>query len=368
VAGRISGLDIASFHPLLRNGRLGNHVVAGIMTGSIDHLRLAAFVRSRAGVPLQELQLNVRPLTGGLESAGVARVAASYVEGDSRRKSLVFVVKKLTGGGRREADALRLIGEQLDTVAPRLLHYETLPDEGGMLFLESVRRTRAWPWRDREARRKVVQRLAELHTIEWKKQPDSDWDYEKELTESAASTIGLLEQLPGGSEFAAIRRGVPAVRRVAGRLETIRRELLDEAPLGRTMIHGDAHPGNAMLRIRDRAEVPVLIDWGRTRIGSPLEDVSSWLQTLAFWEPEARRDHDEQLRNYLDARGLGRRIPAAIRRHYWMAAACNVLAGALRYHVATAMNTPDGSRQRIESLALSLDCLRMIRRADAVTA
>jgi hypothetical protein len=145
-------------------------------------------------------------------------------------------------------------------------------------------------------------------------------------------------------------------------------------PLGPAVVHGDAHPGNAVLRPGRAAPGaaagvgvrPVLLDWGRARLGSPLEDVSSWLQSLRYWEAEARRRHDRLLGRYLAARGLAGPPSRDVRDAYWLAAACNVLAGALRYHltVATGWGNPTPTR-RTGALRAARDCLRIIRRADA---
>jgi hypothetical protein len=114
------------------------------------------------------------------------------------------------------------------------------------------------------------------------------------------------------------------------------------------------------------AERVVLLDWGRARVGSPLEDVASWLQSLGFWEPEARRRHDTLLRRYLVARGLPRHLGPEVRDAYWLAAASNGLAGALRYHLAVidGWSQPTAAR-RAHSVRAAADWLRVIRRADA---
>jgi aminoglycoside phosphotransferase (APT) family kinase protein len=136
--------------------------------------------------------------------------------------------------------------------------------------------------------------------------------------------------------------------------------------LGSAVIHGDAHPGNVVLQGVPGGPRAVLLDWGRARLGSPLEDVSSWLQSLGLWEPEARRRHDTLLRRYLTGRGLPDRLDRPLRDAYWLAGACNVLAGALRYHLAIAGGWGNpGPRTRAESVRAARDCLRVVRRADA---
>lgn len=75
-------------------------------------------------------------------------------------------------------------------------------------------------------------------------------------------------------------------------MTAMRRELLTFLPFGKVAIHGDVHTGNVLVRRHPGGAEPVLIDWGRARGGSPLEDLSAWLQSLGYWEPQARRRHD----------------------------------------------------------------------------
>ena len=106
----------------------------------------------------------------------------------------------------------------------------------------------------------------------------------------------------------------------------------------------------------------VLLDWGRSRVGSPLEDVSSWLQSLGYWEPEGRRLHDSFLRRYLDLTGLP--FDRETRKAYWLAAASNALAGALRYHIAVMLDEAQSAMRRAAAEKAAADWLRVIRRAD----
>jgi aminoglycoside phosphotransferase (APT) family kinase protein len=146
----------------------------------------------------------------------------------------------------------------------------------------------------------------------------------------------------------------------------MRTHLLGFAPLPPALIHGDVHPGNVMVRRRGGKDVPVLLDWGRARIGSPLEDVTSWLQSLSYWEPLAMRRHDTLLAEYLVARRAPTGRDADLRRAYWLAAASNVLAGALRYHVHMSVSEEAGTAGRAAAaLRAARDALRIIRRADA---
>jgi len=108
----------------------------------------------------------------------------------------------------------------------------------------------------------------------------------------------------------------------------------------------------------------VLLDWGRARFGSPLEDVSSWLQSVGYWEPEVRRRHDTLLRSYLRARDLSDHLSPELRELYWMAAACNAMSGALRYHLAVMLDSTRSGEERSGAFCALQDSLRIIRRAD----
>ena len=74
---------------------------------------------------------------------------------------------------------------------------------------------------------------------------------------------------------------------------------------------------------------------------------------------------DTLLAEYLSARGMPPRHDDALRRAYWLAAASNVLAGALRYHVHMATSEEAGGAGRAAALQAAGDALRIIRRADA---
>jgi aminoglycoside phosphotransferase (APT) family kinase protein len=148
-------------------------------------------------------------------------------------------------------------------------------------------------------------------------------------------------------------------------LPQARLQLLSATPSDSTVLHGDVHSRNVILRAG--AEQPVLIDWGRARLGSELEDVSSWLHSLGTWVPEIRRSHDTLLRRYLAARGLPTALLRTVRDAYWLALASNSLAGALGYQLAVALDTVGRSpRERVDAVAALRQHLRVIRRADAV--
>ena len=149
------------------------------------------------------------------------------------------------------------------------------------------------------------------------------------------------------------------LERLLSSLPRLRRELFTAA--GTAVLHGDAHPGNVIVKgIRI-----ILLDWGRTRIGSPLEDVSSWVHSLGLWEPAARVKHDALLKRYLSARGHSSSgLSQSFRDACILAGACNALAGALRYHLAVIGDRESSDRQKWDSHRAAADWLRILRRAD----
>jgi hypothetical protein len=334
----------------------------------IESARVADFVSRSYAVESSEIHLDTRPLRGGLEAAGVERVVARFSHGYKRRTA-TFVVKRLDGPARREADLYREFLASEQTMAPRLLGIDQVGPETDYLYLEYVRRARAWPWRELSSATKVLGLLADLHArvpTPRTRAVLAAWDYEAELRRSALWTLGIFDQaVIAGADLGDLRRYGPPLRRLVLDLPQVRMQLLSATPSGPTILHGDVHSGNALLRAG--AEQPVLIDWGRARLGSELEDVSSWLHSLGTWEPEIHRRHDTLLRRYLAARGLPSVLLRTVRDAYWLALASNSLSGALGYHLAVALDTAGRSRrERVTAVAALRQHLRVIRRAVSV--
>ena len=314
-----------------------------------------------------ELHLEHRPLRGGLEAAGVTRLAVRYRDPDGKPRVHTMVVKRVAGSAIREARVYQALLSTGPAVAPRLLAAEDLEPGRAVLYLEALRPASRWPWREVAAAGAVLERAAFLHR--WKPSRDATadlslWDYEAELMASAERTLERLERL-GSRATPVFRRGMRWARRLVGALPAVRRQLLAYGPFGVSPIHGDLHSGNVILCRRGRRVEPVLLDWARARIGSPLEDVSSWLQSLGGWEPEARRRHDTLLKVYLAARGMDGRLGTDLREAYWLAGASNALAGALSYHLWV-MGHERSSPSRVAHASSSArEWLRILRRDDA---
>ena len=251
-----------------------------------------------------------------------------------------------------------------ESLAPRL-HGSQVTRDQAFLFLEWIHSSGEWPWRNGHETARVLRRLAMLHgSIPVESMPPEllAWDYESELADSAAATLEALKSLPRNRRFAPFRRSALALGRVIGALPTMRRQLLAEFP---AVIHGDAHSGNLRFRRNGRRRNPVLLDWGRTRRGSALEDVCSWLHSLALWEPEARRRHDSLLSGYLAARGSNLTLNRTVRDACWIASASNGLAGALRYYLGELQELPEDSPAYGVAAWSATHWLRIISRADA---
>ena len=367
---------------------------------------LRSFAARYCEVAPERVALSCESLEGGLESVVVTRADAHILaprgaedsddseDGrDGARESrerhcgqrrMAFVAKRIEGDPSREADVYEsVVQPRAAWAAPALLGVDRLAAPSGQascrLYLEWVQPLQYWPWKQSRQIQRVLELLARLHAVPSNAGPEADseadpgepevhavlgsWDYEAELAASAHSALRVLEQTRH-PDFARPRRSLPALRRVVAALPAMRRHLLGAAPLGTAILHGDVHSGNVLLRKQGGEERPLLIDWARARIGSPLEDVSSWLQSLGYWEPQARRLHDTLLAGYLAARGLrASRMDRALRDAYWLASASNILAGALVYYlnIAVHAHTP---REREGALHAIDDGLRIIRRAD----
>jgi hypothetical protein len=153
------------------------------------------------------------------------------------------------------------------------------------------------------------------------------------------------------------------LRRIVRALPAIRRRLLAGET---TVIHGDMHPGNVFVRSGNPDGEVVLIDWARARIGSPYEDVASWLHSLGCWEPQARRRHDTLMRAYLGARMIRRAFDADARVDYALASACNGVSGAIRYHLAVRGDPTATAPARYDSGRALIAWQRAVRRAAAL--
>jgi aminoglycoside phosphotransferase (APT) family kinase protein len=317
---------------------------------------VARFVARRWSVPDQAHSVQLQPLSGGLESpVALVRVAGGSADVPP------LVVKHLGGRMGREADVYELLWKHLpQPPAPRLFGVDSVGD-ARYLYMEAVGAVSAWPWVETSVTAAVCRSLAHLHDTATLPHDAFAWNYEQELAASAVETLALAVTARG-TDGARCWTRVGDLRRVVQALPVMRGLLLAS---GTAVIHGDVHPGNVIVRNAAATQV-VFIDWSRARVGSPFEDIASWLQSLGCWEPQARRRHDSLLRAYLTARRSPLALTADVRTHYWFASASNGLAGAIRYHLAV-LGDPASTEQRCYDARRALKAWRrVVRRAAAV--
>ncbi|MGE5488546.1 MAG: phosphotransferase [bacterium] len=317
-------------------------------------------------VPRDDLELRVTTVQGGLCSE-VYRVRVRFRDPEHKPRTASFIAKALAGRDEREAALYESVLASSEVqFAPRLLEVERIPAGGVRLYLEEIRSCQRWPWSDSTTLAMMMERLAQVHESLRPQQYGgalADWDYDAEVAASAAETLDTLRSAARDPAHARFRRFVGPARRLVECLGRMRRALVGSGRA--TVLHGDAHPGNVIVRLAGRARQAVLLDWARARLGSPLEDVSSWLQSLGFWEDAARRRHDMLLRRYLTARGLQDSIGPSLREAYWLARASNALAGAMRFHLLRMNDRDKPEWTRIQSADSAYDWGRSILRAHA---
>jgi aminoglycoside phosphotransferase (APT) family kinase protein len=312
-------------------------------------------------IPVEDLELSIEPITGGLESRVMRAAFRSPLTKDPRHRT--FVVKELRGLQRRETEVYReLWTRSTSPPAVRLLGIEVTED-ANYLYLEEATQQSRWPWRQTVISAAVCRALARLHDSE-QFHPETliNWDYESDLIKSAEETLAVALNTRDTTGVRYWRR-VGDLRRVIAALPKLRSLLLQTI----TFIHGDVHPGNVIVRASEKGEI-AFIDWARARLGSPLEDLASWLHSLGCWEPEARRRHDTLLRAYLESRSSKQTITAELRRLYWYASASNGLAGAIRYHLSVLNDAASSNEMKGSSAQVLREWERVIRRVAALLA
>jgi aminoglycoside phosphotransferase (APT) family kinase protein len=333
------------------------------------HPSLSRFVLARAGGTARDLTVRTRRLRGGLVSGSVVHVAARFRDTRGRSQAASFVVKQLCPKSAREVEIYELLrATDARRLAPALLGVDRRAGAATSLYLEAIVGSSRWPWRDVRHVQRVLEALVELHTRASSAAlalGADAWNYEAELLERAELTLRYAERVLALTRDRPLRASLPALRRVVAQLPDLRQRFLALGPLPLTLLHGDMHSGNVVVRRRNGRHEPVLLDWARARIGSPFEDVSSWLQSLGFWEPVVKRKHDTLLAAYLSSRGLPAPPSREVRDAYWLAGASNGLAGALHYQLALATDAAQPTGARSTALRAAHDWLRVIRRADA---
>lgn len=340
-----------------------------MIDSNIQPADVIALLKATLGITPREVRLKISPLRGGLDSTGVARIQAAFQDARQKQQTYIFIIKHISVLQAREVAIYReILSRKAAAFSPKLLWIQEY-DSHCRLYLESIRPAVRWPWREITSAGEVLRKLAQLHQAasDWRSGWPwlAEWDYETELNHRGRELVELLESNKRHPNLQFAQKSRAALRRVVAGLPRLRRQLLDFQPFGATFIHGDVHSGNVLMRQQARVLSPVLLDWGRGRVGSPLEDVSSWLQSLGFWEPLARQRHDSLLTAYLEARGLERRLSRDLRDAYWLAAASNLLSGAILYYFYILLQPGLSAAQGQAAQRALEDNLRVIRRADA---
>jgi hypothetical protein len=321
---------------------------------------IAAFIARRWSVPECAFRLEIEPLHGGLESTvSLARISE---QGRDALMPQQLVVKQLPAGLEREADVYDTLWRHIaHPPAVRVFGRQAFAN-ATYLYLEDAQPSSSWPWGDTTQAAAVCRELAHFHGGQQLPRERFAWDYEAQLPRSAQATLDVATKArdPGGRRY---WRRLGDLRRVVAALPAIRARLLSGVT---TVIHGDVHPGNVMMRDRGGDRQVVLIDWARARVGSPLEDVASWLHSLGCWEPQARRRHDTLMRAYLDAGEAPRTFAPDVRLEYWFACASNGLSGAIRYHLAVLSDPTTSEAARHDSHRALTAWTRVVRRAAAL--
>ena len=272
------------------------------------------------------------------------------------------VVKQLSGPFAREADVYDALWKHLKRPPAVQMFGRDVCGDATYLYLEHAASSSTWPWSDTALSACVCRELAQFHDAPRLSGEAFSWNYEDELIRSAEDTLNLAATARNSLGRRVWWR-LGELRRVVRALPRIRRRLLSD---GATVIHGDMHPGNVILRCSDESVDVVLIDWARARIGSPLEDVASWLHSLGCWEPQARKRHDTLMRAYLEARRVPCAFSSELRVDYWFASVSNGLSGAIRYHLAVLVDPAATPAAHANSGVALIAWERVVRRAAAL--
>ena len=330
---------------------------------SADYARMRPLLERVVRGDVRDLILEREPLHGGLGGCRVILVTARFNRRNGTSAVLRLVVKTLRGEAVREALAYERLAVLAGTMAPRVLAI-VRNTNSTELYIQALRRISAWPWSQLSHSWTMMRRLAEFHAAAADQAPElPPWD-EQALRSSAETTLLKLEECRFREDMAFLARGVPALRRLVLAQPSLRNQLVQAPPLGCGPLHGDLHPGNVLLCRRSGSQEPVMVDWERARLGSPLEDLASWLHSLQHLVPEVKHRHDSLIKSYLFARGMEPKLTTEFRVAYWLACASNALSGALLHHLVLALDNSLSPTRRTAAIRAARDWIRVVRRAD----
>ena len=204
--------------------------------------QLRAFLARQWCVPESSLTVEMQPLYGGLESL-VARARITPAQLGSRVPP-DLVVKQLSGPLDREADVYEALWNHLERPPAVQMFGRDVCGDATYLYLEHAPSFLAWPWSDTALAAWVCRVLAQLHDAPRLSGEAFSWNYQDELIRAAEDTLNLAATVRNSLGRRVWRR-LGDLRRVVRALPGIRRRLLSQ---GTTVIHGDMHPGNVILR------------------------------------------------------------------------------------------------------------------------
>jgi hypothetical protein len=115
-----------------------------------------------------------------------------------------------------------------------LLGVDSIDTQTAYLYLEFVRASRAWPWREMSPTARVLAQLAMLHSSsapQVREALGATWDYEAELARQARATLDVFERAVRQPSLMHLCKYRPALRRMIAALPKLRHELLNLQPL-----------------------------------------------------------------------------------------------------------------------------------------
>ena len=338
--------------------------------GGLESERVAKFARRTYAVDARTVELQMRPLHGGLESTGVARVQAHFRDGNARPE--------------RQHSSLSAWMVRRNVKRISIVHSTDRPlrSPRGFLALTSLARRAPICISNTLGRASVAVARADPNRprAQGAGRPArhcgrfGDWGCASQLgLRKGTERAGALD--PSYVRAGVVGRACATQSSAALRFRTLPSHAGIATPASRTVprlaIRLDGPAWRCSLAQRSSTCSPGGGIAGADRLGARASAHRSrtsahGCDSLGRWEPRVRRRHDTLLQGYLAARGFDARLLPSVREAYWLAAASNSLSGALGYQLSVALDTAGHTaRERVAAVAAVRQHLRVIRRADA---